>query len=100
MTKQSDETKPEPQAEAGAVLKTEGEDVARAYVASAVPEGSEHPTIEVDRVRIVPPTRTPTVRLAEVPKGSGPRAPDQRVWSAPKGPVELPDGRPVTKMQR
>src|SRR5580692_5525409 len=98
MSKQDDQIAPEP--EGGGVLKTEGEDSARAYAASAVPEGTECPTVEVDRVRILPPSQTPTVELAALARRPGPRAPEQMVKVEPKGPVELPDGRPLTKMQR
>ncbi len=54
MTNRDEKIEPVP--EEGTVLKTEGEDSARAYVASAVPEGTACPTIEVDRVRVLPPS--------------------------------------------
>ena len=64
-----------------------------------MPEATEHATIEIDRVRLVPPSQTPTVRVADRAKGAGPRAPEQMEKPRPKGMVELPEGRPLTKMQ-
>jgi hypothetical protein len=93
------ENKPGEAKPGGEVLKTAGEASAAAYAEGEVPDATDCPTIEVDRVRIVSPTQTPTVKLADRAKGSGPRAPDQMVKPTPKGPVELPEGRPVTKMQ-
>jgi hypothetical protein len=95
MTKQGDEARPE----TGAVLKTGGEDSASAYASSDVPEAVDGPTLDVDRVKLVPPSQTPTVKLADLAKRAGPRAPDQMVKPKPKGPVALPEGRPLTKMQ-
>src|SRR5580693_5916640 len=97
MTKQHDQTTPEPKP--AAVLKTGGEDSARAYVAGELPEQAEHPTVELERVKLVPPTQTPTVRLADLPKRAGPRAPDQMAPPRRKGPIDLPEGRPLTKTQ-
>lgn len=94
--KQGDSKKPGE----GEVLTTGGEASAAGYVAAEVPAGKDCPTIDVARVRIVPPSQTPTVKLGDVAKGAGPRAPEQMVRPKPKGLVELPEGRAVTKMQR
>jgi hypothetical protein len=93
MAKQGEEARP------GEVLATAGEDSAAGYAVAEVPEETEHPTIDLDRVRIVPPSQTPTVRLGDLAKRPGPRAPDQMEMPKPKGPIELPEGRPVTATQ-
>ena len=95
MAKDGDEATPQE----GAVIKTAGEDSARAYAVGELREEGEHPTMEMDRVKIVPPSQTPTVRLAEARKGAGPRAPDQMELPKPRPAVYLPEGRPLTKLQ-
>jgi hypothetical protein len=96
MAKHSDdETKPGPRE----VLATSGEDSAAGYAAGEVPEAPEATTIDLDRVRIVPPSQTPTVKLVELAKRRGPRAPDQMKLREATGPVELPEGRPLTATQ-
>jgi hypothetical protein len=95
MAKQREETKPG----GGEVLKTEGEASARAYAEAAVPGATLCPTVEMDKVRLLPPTQTPTTRLGDLAKRAGPRAPDETTKPAPKPLVDLPEGRPVTEMQ-
>jgi hypothetical protein len=81
------------------VLATSGEDSAAGYAAGEVPEAADQPTIDLARVRIVPPSQTPTVKLVALAKRPGPRAPDQTRLREPTGPVDLPEGRPLTATQ-
>ena len=99
MSKLGDETRARDES-APAVVRSDGEGAARAYVEAEVPEEPRCPTMEMDRVRIVDPRRAPTMRREDMVKGGGPRAPEQMAVPAAKAPgVEAPMGRPATKMQ-
>lgn len=85
-----------------AVLRSDGEDQARAYVESEVPPSRAVPEVAGERVAIVDPRATTTVRRYEGATGSGPRNPDQK--SPPRDEddepsVELPEGLPLTAPQ-
>jgi hypothetical protein len=81
------------------VLRSAGEPETRAYAEITVPRTQPPPPMPEARVLIVDPQETDT--LTGPPSSSGPRNPEQRVFSAPKPPsVELPDGRPIWKAQR
>ena len=81
------------------VVKSAGEAVARGFVEVDIDEGPVHPTLEMERVQISDPRRSPTLRRIDIAKGTGPRAPDEVVKRGPAGPVEMPLERPATKMQ-
>lgn len=82
-----------------AILRSNGENEARAYARITVPATRGAPLIESERVVLTDPRRTETVSGS--PKSSGPRNAEQKVWPAPKAPgIELPDGRPLMKAQR
>jgi hypothetical protein len=95
MAKQNDP----PSATGADTLKTGGEAAARGYAAADVPAATLCPTMEMDKVRILPPTQTPTVKLGDLANPTGPRDPDAKTKPKPKPPVELPEGRPTTAMQ-
>jgi hypothetical protein len=81
------------------VLRSNGENEARAYAKVEVRPSAQEPEVEVARVRIVDPRHTSTVTRGA--RRAGPRNPQQDVWPARKPPgVDLPDGRPATKAQR
>jgi hypothetical protein len=81
------------------VLRSNGENEARAYVEVEVPPSPPAPAVEIDRVRIVDPRDTVTVRRG-APRSTPPN-PQQRVWPPQAPPaVDLPDALPATKAQR
>jgi hypothetical protein len=81
-------------------LRSDGENEARAYVEVDVPPSRVEPTIETERVAVSDPRRTPTLRLDERPRGSGPRNPAQTTLPGPEElRAELPEGLPLTKAQ-
>ena len=83
------------------VLCSDGKATAWAYVLVPAPLSVPTPSAPGERVLLVDPLRTPTVRRNEPRPASGPRNLDQRAWSAPEAlAVELPDRRPATKTQR
>jgi hypothetical protein len=83
------------------VLRSNGENEARAYAEVEVRPSPPERDIEVERVAIVDPRHTSTVRRGARRAGAGPRNPEQDAWPARKPPsVDLPDGRPATKAQR
>jgi hypothetical protein len=83
------------------VLESNGMNEARAYVIVVVYPAQPEPILEHERVQIVDPRATSTVRSGAPCPSAGPRNPDQRVWPAAKAPgIELPDGLPATKAQR
>jgi hypothetical protein len=84
-----------------ATLRSDGEDQLSAYVESEVPPSRPEPAVEVERVAFVDPRRTPTVRLNDGRKGSGPRNPEQTALPGDDEPrIELPDGLPLTAPQQ
>jgi hypothetical protein len=83
------------------VLRSNGGNEERAYAVLALPPTCPEPTGEAERVQIVDPRHTSTVRSGDARPGSGPRNLDQKTWPPPKPPgIELPDGLPATKQQR
>jgi hypothetical protein len=81
-------------------LRSDGENEASAYVEADVPSSRVEPTIEMERVAVSDPRRTPTLRLDERPRASGPRNPAQKTLPGPEElRVELPERRPLTKAQ-
>jgi len=81
------------------ILRSNGENEARAHARFTVPAHRDAPPIEDERVVLVDPRRAETV--SGPPASSGPRDPQQKVWPTPKAPgIEMPDGRPLMKAQR
>jgi hypothetical protein len=82
-----------------AILRSNGETMARAYIELVVPSCRPEPPTLLERVVLVDPRHT--VTLSGPPKGAGARNPDQRVFPTPKAPgIEMPDARPLMKAQR
>jgi hypothetical protein len=82
-----------------AILRSNGENEARAHAWITVPASPAAPALDAERVVVVDPRRTATI--SGPPRSSGPRNLEQKVWPAPKAPgIELPDRRPLTKAQR
>jgi hypothetical protein len=86
---------------APAVIRTDGEDVAKGYAMGEVAQGPLCPTEEMERVRIEDPRRLPAPReLEQERQGSGPRNPEQRAPLREKGPgIEFPENLPAHKKQ-
>jgi hypothetical protein len=81
------------------ILRSNGENEARAYAKVELRPSPPAPPVDLERVQIVDPRDTVTVRRA-APR-SGPRDPEQRVWPPPPPPaIDLPDALPATKAQR
>src|SRR5262249_15432548 len=81
------------------VLRSNGENEARAYAEVEVRPSGPEPEAVAERVEIVDPRHTSTVRRGV--RRAGPRNPAQKALPGEKLPsVELPDGRPATKAQR
>lgn len=83
------------------VVSSNGQHEARAYVETEVPRRRLEPTVEVDRVVIFDPRRTPTLHLDDAPPASGPRNPEQVSPPAPEDEprIEMPEGLPLTAAQ-
>src|SRR5262245_43172783 len=83
------------------ILRTDGEDAAKAYAAGAPIKAPLCPTEEMETMHIQDPSRVPAAPERERPRvGSGPRNPEQRAPLREQGDgVELPDGRPTNKAQ-
>ena len=83
------------------VLRSNGENDARAYAVVELRPSRFEAAGEIERVRIVDPRHTSTVRRGAPGTGSEPRNPAQMAWRPPKPPgIELPDALPATKAQR
>ncbi|MFT3770156.1 MAG: hypothetical protein QM820_32405 [Minicystis sp.] len=82
-------------------LCSNGRDEARAYAEMELPPPRVEPPLEMDRIAIVDPRRTPTLHLDEPPASSGPRNPEQMTPPAPEDElrVELPERLPLTAAQ-
>jgi hypothetical protein len=86
------------------VLRSNGENEARVYATVDVPPRGVAPGVEEkERVQIVDPRQTATVRRSARRAGAGPRNPQAKTLppaeTTPPA-VELPDARPPTKAQR
>jgi hypothetical protein len=82
-------------------LTSNGSNEARAHAVVLVRPSRPEPAVAIDRVQIVDPRHTSTVRLGPASAGSGPRNPEQTMWAPPELPaIDLPDGLPATKAQR
>ncbi len=83
-------------------LRSNGERSARGYASAPVPAPSFEPRAEAERV-ILALSSAPLPRSGRGGRGvraAGPRNPHQLTPHPPKAPpVELPDGRPLTKTQ-
>jgi len=83
------------------VLRSNGENELRAYAVILLRPSPVDAIAEIERVRIIDPRHTSTVRRGSPGKGSGPRNAAQMTWCPPKPPgIELPDALPATKAQR
>jgi hypothetical protein len=81
-------------------LRSNGETEASAYVETVLPASRAEPALEEERVAIVDPRHTPTLRLDKPPQTSGPRNEAQATLPEPgELAVELPDARPTTTSQ-
>ena len=83
------------------VLRSNGENEARAYAVIDLRPSRREAAPEVERVRIIDPRHASTVRRCVPGTGSGPRNAAQMAWRPSKPPgIELPDALPATKAQR
>lgn len=83
------------------VLRSNGENEVRAYAVIDLRPSRREAALEMERVRIVDPRHTSTVRRGSLGTGSGPRNAAQVAWRPPNPPgIELPDALPATKAQR
>jgi hypothetical protein len=82
------------------VLESHGRNEARAYAVLDVPPPRPEPPVVAERVLVVEPRATATLRRG-ARAASGPRNAEQKVWPLPPPPaVDLPDGLPADKAQR
>lgn len=80
-------------------LRSQGESQASAYIEAELPPSRVEPTLELERVALLDPRRTPTLHSDDPPKSSGPRNPEQMRLPDPEPSVELPEGLPLTVAQ-
>ena len=84
-----------------AVIRSEGADSARGYVEAELPQESLRPTVEMERVHVTDPRRSPTLHSIDTSTRSGPRNAEQLVMAERGSPtVEALQDRPATKMQQ
>lgn len=83
------------------IVSSNGQPEARAYLETEVPPRRLDPTVEMDRVAVFDPRRTPTLHLDDAPPVSGPRNPEQVAPPAPEDEprIEMPEGLPLTAAQ-
>jgi hypothetical protein len=69
---------------------SEGRDAARVYVEAEVPPSRPEPPLIDERVALLDPRRTPTLRGDDPPRSAGPRHPAQQAPRCEIGPDSLP----------
>jgi hypothetical protein len=83
------------------ILRSNGEDEARAYAVVELRPSPPEVAAELERMRLIDPRHTSTVRRGSARTGARPRDPAQMAWRPPRARgAELPDALPATKAQR